>query len=362
MSDEEALLLACAACMEDVNGDIATPCHDKQTGSHFYDQEKEKKSRHHCQKNKPSLVTHTLTKQRQTDKEFLAHKQQLMCALASNACDHSPKGAVDCKCLQLMHMLNTHDDYVTTSSCSGRIALFHSGSLHETRSGGCAAADSARAAVMMKRGDKNALGWLLAKHGVLTEREMDILVRCFCGEISSDNVIKSDESYAGENNEAADELQGAWVRGGVLNSDNIIPSFGMIALKMEPFVMHVECRTIESAKLLLSAAVADGGFRNSGVTPPGKKTMCAIRHAAGVGLDVPLVVDGVNYVWGQHNYVRRLLEMANEKMIANDVKLRRLEAGVAARLWGQKSELGCLPALRPGEESSGRAKETEKEK
>ena len=39
--------------------------------------------------------------------------------------DLSPKGSVDEGCLPLMQILNNHEDYVTTSSCSGRISIFH---------------------------------------------------------------------------------------------------------------------------------------------------------------------------------------------------------------------------------------------
>eukprot|EP00759_Apiculatamorpha_spiralis_P003949 PhF_6_TR12242/c0_g1_i2/m.19381/K15450/TYW3; tRNA wybutosine-synthesizing protein 3 len=38
--------------------------------------------------------------------------------------DKSPKGSVDELCLPIMHILNAHNDYVTTSSCSGRIAVW----------------------------------------------------------------------------------------------------------------------------------------------------------------------------------------------------------------------------------------------
>ena len=38
--------------------------------------------------------------------------------------DLSPKGFVDERCRPLMQTLNQHEDYVTTSSCSGRVALW----------------------------------------------------------------------------------------------------------------------------------------------------------------------------------------------------------------------------------------------
>lgn len=105
--------------------------------------------------------------------------------------------------------------------------------------------------------------------------------------------------------------------------------------------MHIECRTMTSAKQLLSAAVSDTGYRNSGVTPPGKRIICAIRTAAGLGLEVPLVIDGFNYARGQRGYVWKLLELANRKMMANEHKVKFLEANLAKRLTGGGSGEGA---------------------
>eukprot|EP00956_Cyclotella_meneghiniana_P003192 scaffold3926_cov26-Cyclotella_meneghiniana.AAC.4 len=41
-----------------------------------------------------------------------------------NRVDKSPKGCIDDKIAPLCHLINAHDEYVTTSSCSGRVALF----------------------------------------------------------------------------------------------------------------------------------------------------------------------------------------------------------------------------------------------
>ncbi|KAJ9065307.1 hypothetical protein DSO57_1021077 [Entomophthora muscae] len=38
--------------------------------------------------------------------------------------DLSPKGSVDIPMLPIMDVINAHPDYVTTSSCSGRIAVY----------------------------------------------------------------------------------------------------------------------------------------------------------------------------------------------------------------------------------------------
>jgi len=38
--------------------------------------------------------------------------------------DFSPKGFVDTPVIDVLELINSHTDYVSTSSCSGRIALY----------------------------------------------------------------------------------------------------------------------------------------------------------------------------------------------------------------------------------------------
>ena len=38
--------------------------------------------------------------------------------------DKSPKGSVDVKIRSLVDLINSHPEYVTLSSCSGRVAMF----------------------------------------------------------------------------------------------------------------------------------------------------------------------------------------------------------------------------------------------
>ncbi|GET86320.1 hypothetical protein, conserved [Leishmania tarentolae] len=303
------------------------------------------------------VQSHGVSAQQQTqrDKEFATHKAHILANLHTNACDLSPKGSVDVKCLPVMDVLNTHKDYVTTSSCSGRIALFHS----ITRSEACGANNgTATPRPRMKRGENAALGWMFVKHGMLRPMEMSQVVRFLCGPaITPDDValdaahMEKHTAYMASENCSAHrhgaapgsslagmydgEVEGVLVEAGVSGDEAAalpVPTRGTVSLKMEPFVMHVQCRTMEAAKLLLSAAVSDSGYRNSGVIPPGKKIMCGIRCAAGLGLEVPVVVHGFNYVASQRAYVWALLGLANEKMEANEKKIRLLEKSVAARV------------------------------
>ena len=49
--------------------------------------------------------------------------------------DLSPKGSIDEPLLDLIRLINTHPDMVTTSSCSGRLSVFLEGSKHHLGGG-----------------------------------------------------------------------------------------------------------------------------------------------------------------------------------------------------------------------------------
>ncbi|KAF8929866.1 hypothetical protein BGZ52_001716, partial [Haplosporangium bisporale] len=58
---------------------------------------------------------------------FHSRKKAILIALNSDTPDKSPKGYVDEPLLPLIVLINTHADYVTTSSCSGRICTYLEG-------------------------------------------------------------------------------------------------------------------------------------------------------------------------------------------------------------------------------------------
>jgi tRNA wybutosine-synthesizing protein 3 len=65
------------------------------------------------------------------DKEFKIRKEQIVSSLVEyvdpERRDKSPKGFIDAPILDLMHKINLHPDYYTTSSCSGRVAIYCEG-------------------------------------------------------------------------------------------------------------------------------------------------------------------------------------------------------------------------------------------
>lgn len=68
------------------------------------------------------------------DKEFRVSKKRVLAEL--EACiDRSKKGAVDEQVGDVIGLLNDHPGFVTTSSCSGRCAIFLEGSEKKKQSG-----------------------------------------------------------------------------------------------------------------------------------------------------------------------------------------------------------------------------------
>ncbi|KAL7996395.1 putative tRNA wybutosine-synthesizing protein [Plasmopara halstedii] len=183
--------------------------------------------------------------------------------------DKSPKGCIDEPILDMIKIINAHPDYVTSSSCSGRIAVFCGEAATTT--------DSETNSNLITKGGK----WLLAEHATIT----------------FDQLVAGLHSLDG-------------------NSGN-----KMIIFKHEPFIMHVVCRELDSAKKLLQWGIACG-FRESGIVLGNRKIMCAIRTAAN-GLEIPLGRSAERLLVNEE-YLRWIVNIANEKFEANKLKTDRL--------------------------------------
>lgn len=192
------------------------------------------------------------------------------------AVDKSPKGSLDAPIVDLIHFVNEQADYVTTSSCSGRIAAF--AWMEPSKEGGTG--DVGSSATVKGGGE-----WLLAEHAHINLPQLRAA-------LSSDKV-------AGRS----------------------------VILKHEPFIMHVQCRTVEAAQRLLQTAMASG-FRESGLSA-GKKTMVAVRTTAGL-LEIPLIACGRLLV--SEEYLRYVLEVANDKFTTNERRTERFFAAVRKSL------------------------------
>lgn len=179
------------------------------------------------------------------------HTLKTIFCTVSPPCDKSPKGSVDTLALPIIAQINSHPDYYTTSSCSGRIVLFSDTFLYST-------------------------------HEIISN-DIDVLW---------------------------DTLQ------------NCKNSF--VELKMEPFILHVECRDIPSAKRMHQVAISSG-FRNSGMSiGTTDRNIVAVRST--IRMDIPCIVDGILLV--KKEQVEVWVGVANEKMRRNWSMMLRLEESI----------------------------------
>ncbi|XP_054624769.1 tRNA wybutosine-synthesizing protein 3 homolog [Dunckerocampus dactyliophorus] len=201
------------------------------------------------------------------EKNFCQWKKQSL-----NKVDLSKKGVVDDDVVHIVSLLNSYEEYFTTSSCSGRIIII----------------DRAPDSVVVQ---KKNLVWLLVSHSKCTFDDMMSALASSCG-----NAV----------------------------------------LKFEPFVMHVQCRTLDDAQLLLSAAL-QSGFKNSGLTASKTgKIITAVRCTH--SLEVPLSNQGRLLV--SHEYINFLTQIANQKMEDNLRQIERFYQTIQTTLTTNKQPKG----------------------
>ena len=178
--------------------------------------------------------------------------------------DLSRKGSIDAPILKLTEKINNNPDMFTLSSCSGRVVI-----LREAEAG----TSGVR---------KSGCDWLVVSH---TRLHFDSQV-------------------------------------GKVLADRDRQLKGCLVLKFEPFVLHVQCRDISSARRACCVATGSG-FRNSGITV-GKngKTVIAVRSTH--GLEVPLTDDdGADLV--SEDFIRFVVNKANLKMEENFKRIEKFE-------------------------------------
>ncbi len=189
----------------------------------------------------------------------------------SNGLDYSPKGSIDVPVRDFVSLINALPDYVTTSSCSGRISVSYS------------------------LGESKGVNWTLVKHGFVTLTEL----------LESINVDK-------------------------IVHENVMDA--LFTLKCEPFIMHICCRDLDHAKLLHHIAM-ECGYRESGITVGNRRVMLAIRTTS-FHLELPIARNGkflfdcsitdaeINQV--QSSYLQVLINEANHRLKQNLQRTDRL--------------------------------------
>jgi tRNA wybutosine-synthesizing protein 3 len=172
--------------------------------------------------------------------------------------DRSKKGSIDEKIKNLIERINALDDFISTSSCSGRILLMRTENITY---------------------QKNLCDWIFVTH----------------------DYVK-------------DDFEKLWKS--VLDS---VSEKCFVQLKVEPAILHVACRNLESAEKLLNVA-RRVGFKHSGIFSISKKIIVEI-----IGKDLfqmPIVSN--NLILITKESMREIINLSNIKLSKNHDMINRL--------------------------------------
>ncbi|KAK6932305.1 hypothetical protein RJ641_001929 [Dillenia turbinata] len=191
--------------------------------------------------------------------EFEKRKSETLASMESLSPDKSPKGTIDTPIIPLLKTLNSHSDFFTTSSCSGRISIL-----------------STPLTTSTAKPNKKARGgsWLYITHELANPNSVV-------------NLLFNNKSSPSDQNSE-------------------------LVFRFEPFILAVECRDVDSADNLVRIAISSG-FRESGITGVGRRVIVGIRSS--IRMEVPLGMEGGVMV--TEEYVRFLVSIANGKMEEN---------------------------------------------
>ncbi|TRY63077.1 hypothetical protein TCAL_00861 [Tigriopus californicus] len=184
---------------------------------------------------------------------FLAQKHRCL-----TQADLSRKGAIDAGLERLITALNQHPDLATLSSCSGRVVIFREA---YTPSG-----------PVRKQGCE----WIWLSH---------------------DPIAPADS---------------VWTRVLEASTQPAVP--GTLVLKFEPFILHLQCRTLRLAKQFHTLGL-EAGFKNSGMTV-GKRNKIVLAIRSAHGLEVPLS-DAQSQILVTPDYFHHLCAKINDKWQVN---------------------------------------------
>lgn len=97
----------------------------------------------------------------------------------------------------------------------------------------------------------------------------------------------------------------------------------VIYFKQEPFILHVCCFNLDSAKKILKIA-QDSGIKQKNIISLGNKIICELK--ASEKIELPVIFDEEILI--NDKFLKILVEEANKKLEKSWKKIRILEKGV----------------------------------
>ncbi|KAL0937427.1 tRNA wybutosine-synthesizing protein [Colletotrichum truncatum] len=287
---------------------------------------------------------------------FTARKHKILQQLSvpdAEYTDASPKGSVDVGIRELIDELNTLDGFVTTSSCAGRVSVFLEGrksaskdvTSHVTPTAGepqsqpqIEDAGNGGLTTIAGPGGKGGGGtWLYVSHDPVSglyDENVDLLH--FLGLVDKTE----------ENRERGSGVSGSAQSGRRRRR--------LIHFKFEPMILHVLTASPSHAQLLLKCALA-AGFRESGAlnllpastSPDDESSVTPIVGVRTMGLGLESLVgyvededDATRHCTVSTDYLRDLVEIANERFVENAARIARFRTALQEAVAGPPVKLG----------------------
>ncbi|EED90870.1 predicted protein [Thalassiosira pseudonana CCMP1335] len=248
--------------------------------------------------------------------------------------DKSPKGSVDEKARPLVDLINRHPEYVTLSSCSGRVALFDpsggggSEEEEEEASNGVEhdglatrgdslvdADDTPQRAKSTKISGKGRGKWIFVTHDILPDL--------------GHQMIQSLRTVGEER-----RLREQHHKRQTSQHNNNPP----ITFKHEPPLLHIAASSLAAGKKLLHIVKSVCALRESGLVLTDQRVTVEVR-TTGTLLCLPLMITFKDEprqgfeLQPNDMYLMSLADMANERMAQNEIVLQRIYAALEAELF-----------------------------
>ena len=233
---------------------------------------------------------------------FASLRSRNLSILYEIGADKSPKGFIDTKIAPLCNLINHHDEYVTTSSCSGRVALFDPGIAHDVDTD-----YHEKQAQAMKSTELSGKGrgqWRFVTHDILPDLGTRLVSAL--EEVGKDHASTSSSER-------------------------------MLTLKYEPPLLHIAAASLSAGQKLLR--LFKSVCRESGLMVTDERVTVEVR-TMGTALCIPIIIntcDPSNFdLSPSKEYLLSLAETMNERMARNEELLARLHKSIKEELFCAK--------------------------
>ncbi len=259
--------------------------------------------------------------------------------------DKSAAGRIDYYAVEICELINSLDDFYTTSSCAGRCLLWRG--------------------VGIKGTTKGTFERFRVNHGLIEDPQeyLDINVNNNIGDDSNDFNISKDTQELQSNYENGDSGSNTIPTEASINPFHIHTMTntstsssseidGTLWLRCEPFILHVCCRTLSAAEAFIqSARVA---FKNTSLQS-WKKEKYMISIWGDDGLDMPITMPGSQGrkelfpLLEQKKWIQSIVNTKHER---NWGKIEKLVNSIRATLIGKRFLNDVTLSINSGDDNN----------